>query len=325
MPGAKKWNTTELIERVEYEAWALRFYLSRAFSPGGGSWGPIEIEVSDPNADIRKQPSTLSNFIETRLSDGAVMDALRHFVPLAFQAAFKAHDMFIEWILHANGCTAWQFVAKKTEYRERKTSGTLRLPDFLSSEPRIEQALFALYERLSARRNVLIHDASFELLADGTIRIFDDAGRFTDLPMHALRAYIETVLLSIDLVSGRSREALYDQDGLEAALDVLRPIHNAATPRRSIRWASIRLRYIGDAVQRTPTGHGVIVDLRGVRDTIAEWLPVPEGGQHRIRLEVEADVDGHRLSWTVEPSEVRGGNTITLDSDSPRCTKKALA
>lgn len=324
MAKTVRWDVENLHERVEYEASTLRFYLAQAFSPGGGAFGPYEVEVPSPGADLLTARASQSGFFFARMSDSDVMAALRRFAPLAFQAAFKVQDMVIEWVLRTNGSDVWRFSDKVDEYWSRRLASSLVLPPFLAAHRDLEGAHFALYRRLSQRRNALIHDSSFELLENGTLRVFGRGEQSSDLTLDSLRAYIEMGLLVVDLLIGRSPDPGRDLDDLEAALSELRPLHNMATPVRRVRWVSLALKYVGEAVTRDAAGLALSLDLRAVRRLAASRAPVNAGDQHRIRLTVEANDGAMSYRWTLEPADVRGGDSIVLRDADPRCAKTAV-
>jgi hypothetical protein len=313
------WTPSDLAERVEYEVWSLNHYLDGAF-PGSEDFCPYEFEIHSPGAPLTVASGNMAANLSAGSSQEDVRRALRRLAPLAFQAAFKVQDMVIESIVRANGSDAWKFSDKIRVYAALRESV---VPSFFREEPRLAAAHFALYQRLSRRRNVLVHGSSFEMKEDGELIIWDADGSTLTMSQKQQRAYIETVLGFVDLLTGTSTDPQREKDDLEAALDVVRHVHNVATPQRCVRWVSVEVIFRGAGVEGTAGEHLVRLDLQSLRRRVAEVLPVGEGGSHRIRVVVRAQCpSGATLRWDLRPDDVRGTPSRTLSETEARCVRE---
>jgi hypothetical protein len=317
--GGMSWTGSELAESVEYEVWSLNHYLDGAF-PGTEDFCTYEFEVDSPGAALTSARGKMAATLTAGFSDRDVQLALQRLAPLAFQAAFKVQDMVIESILRANGSGAWKFSEKIREYAGLPES---MLPPFFREEPRLAEAFFALYQRLSRRRNVLVHGSSFEMNGDGDLSIWDEGSSSLTLSRNQQRAYIETALGFVNLLVGSAADSQREKDDMEAALDVLRPVHNVSTPRRRVRWVAVEVTFRDAGVEGTAGEHHVRLDLQSLRRRVADVFPTGVDGAHRIRVVVRAHTpDGRTLMWSLRPDDVRGTPSRILSETDERCVRE---
>jgi hypothetical protein len=108
----------------------------------------------------------------------AVQSALSRLRPLAFAAAFKIQDMIAEWILHANGSTAWIFKQKIADYRSMRRTLAWSEPSAFATRAIVSSSAFwELYGALCvAAPNIA---SSYCLIC----RCYPDSGIADDDPM----------------------------------------------------------------------------------------------------------------------------------------------
>ncbi|WP_396604734.1 hypothetical protein ACFLEY_19235 [Bradyrhizobium sp. YCK136] len=99
----------DLNELIAYERDALKFVRLELFDQRSSSGHGLELDLSKPKTAEGHFPVTAKVAAHISVSGDAVKSALSRLRPLAFSAAFKMHDMIVEWVLRANGSTSWRF------------------------------------------------------------------------------------------------------------------------------------------------------------------------------------------------------------------------
>ncbi len=104
-------DTAELQNATGYEVEAINELraILHCQSEAVGDGMSVTLGNYGPNGRLLRN---LNMSCHNSISEDAVRKALDRLRPLAFSAAFKIHDMIVEWILRANGSSAWAFQKK---------------------------------------------------------------------------------------------------------------------------------------------------------------------------------------------------------------------
>ncbi|WP_338687741.1 hypothetical protein V5279_22530 [Bradyrhizobium sp. 26S5] len=238
---------SELASLIQYERDALEFVRSVLFNQSEAA-ARLEIDLSAArNEDGSLRGDVRLLMVGVASGDEAVRSALSRLRPLAFSAAFKLQDMIVEWVLRANGSTAWRFQAKIQEYERMKRTARLCEPPGFVNRGALSDTFWALYSALARFRNKIIHKGSFSVL--GTTLTIADGPDILQLTDAEQGAYIRALCL---LADGLMSSAIPDASVfiIENDLHQLSSIHNVTgLNQRPVRLASITATGTGRAVE----------------------------------------------------------------------------
>lgn len=307
----------ELEEATAYELWALEFLRERLFRQSEGPNAHTTFRLGDvaENGELLQHVSL--SFV-SRLSEGAVAEALDHFRPLAFGAAFKLQDMIAEWILRANGETGWTFAAKINAYNTRTASGTLTQPPLFGAKPQVARAFWELFRKLTPFRNGLTHKGQVVPdAADHSLTLVTSNGASLVLTDAQQAVYVRACCLLTQLLLEASDTPSYVLRLVEHALAALEPLHGVTGfVARSVRLEAARLEVpLGQVAPREDGTYAINLGpmWQGMRTT----HPVGEGGELFIALTIVIETEGGHLAWALPPEMVPQGE-LQLRVGDPR-------
>jgi len=187
----------DLAALLAYERSALEFVRATLFNQNEKASTSLTLKLSEAKDEQGFYPRHFGLSAEPIVAGAdAVQAALSRLRPLAFSAAFKMQDMIVEWILHANGSTAWQFEKKIKSYDAMRSAGTLCQPLAFASQSIVSDAFWELYRKLTPFRSKIIHKNSFSLTGD-TLTVTSDGKTLTLLDADQ-GSYIRAICLIAD-------------------------------------------------------------------------------------------------------------------------------
>jgi hypothetical protein len=220
-----------LTERTEYEAWLLEAVYAISEQELFPIW---------PDAVVYPVDKSKAQFFAHARGNIIIGDWRLGFLnagaPLVFVSTFKLLDMFVEWVLEANGVSS-------TFHFQEKLQGLKRSPIFppsVESRSWLKERLAGLYRTLEPLRGTIIHDKHFTA-TDGVIAVSSSKkgiiGPVVDISAVQLRTLALTIVSVLRYVDGtwhwddvRDKTLRYDLDALVAVhglplLGQRRPFH----------------------------------------------------------------------------------------------------
>lgn len=302
----------DLNELIAYERDALALVRLELFDQRSSSGDGLEMDLSKPKTAEGHYPVTAKIVGRATFSGNAVKSALSRLRPLAFSAAFKMHDMIVEWVLRANGSTSWRFVDKISDLRKFLAAGSLAQPRVLDNWPSGAIGFWRIYEVLAPFRNQLTHGGSFVIEGD-VLKIRDRSGALLMLSDAAQGAYARFICLVADhALNGQQfdvREALIAENDLYE----LRTVHALTNfSAGGFRFTSVQV----SAPTTLDRGLArVVVNFDDIRASAERVLPVPGGGVLAYDLTLTAHVDGRRVEWWFPDLDAPTGEVAILEGD----------
>ena len=157
----------QLAERTEYEAWLLEAVYALAEQELFPEW---------PDGVVYPLATSKAQFFVYGRLNIVIGDWRPGFLnagaPLVFVATFKLLDLFLEWVLEANGIASTFRFQEKVRQLERPQI----FPPLIEARPWLKDRVIGLYRRLEPLRGTIIHDRHFTA-TDGAIRVSSSRGK----------------------------------------------------------------------------------------------------------------------------------------------------
>lgn len=302
-------DSADLADRVAYELETLEYLRTTLYGQGESSGAGVTVTLGEltPEGNLRRHIRMLCT---TSISEAAVRVALDRFRPLAFGAAFKMQDMVVEWVLRANGESAWRFSDKLKAYDRLRAASGLIEPTLFAEQQAVARAFWELYRHLSHFRNAAIHAGGVMLRADGTVSI-TDASRKLEFSAEHQAAYLRATCLVVRILTKqRGRDPLLD-NLLESDLHTLEPFHlQAGLVVRGARIAALTVNVPETfVVDRAPLA--IRIDFDQLRSMMEKTHPPPANGKLWFSARICAQDDLAAHTWHL-PIEAVPSGTVTI-------------
>lgn len=296
-------DIVELEETFTYELGLLE-YLRQALFNESESTDQISMVFGDLTDDGHQKRTVYAAMSED-ISAAAVGNALSRFRPLAFSAAFKLHDMIVEWILKENTnwtSSHWRFAKKIELYDQLSSHGNLIQPALLQSRPQVSLAFWKLYRFLARHRNTVAHAAGVSVATDGSLHFRRSGELPFDLSAEDQSSYIRVLCLIAKCLIGQMEMDNYREAVLESSLAALKELHQIVSfQRKHNRLFHLRIDVPIDRVLATDP---LVVDIDWAQIREMMNRSVSSSGNDRgffsVTIEVESDVDIARWALPVE-------------------------
>jgi hypothetical protein len=303
----------DLEQAASYELDALEFVRATLFSQTEVPANELRINLADRKNDEARYPATIGHVSTVSMSDQAVRAALSRLRPLAFVTAFKLQDMIAEWILRANGSTAWAFKAKLKDYDTKNKSGTLHEPDVFVHWPLLSTAFWELYKALTPFRSAVVHASGFSIHSDNALEIWHNTQslRLSDSQQ---ASYIRAMCLLTKQLLNKSpfsglREAMVASD-----FSTLAPIHHqAGFTHRPIRFESMHVNLPSSASKSGPFES--MVDFGELTRQAAATFPTASNGVLFLQLIIKGEDSSRLLAWSFPPESIPTGKVVIREGD----------
>jgi hypothetical protein len=311
----------KLSENVAYELGALGFVRERQFPRDEAAESTTTIRLGEIPNELGHCPrSTVVSVGRMILSDGAVRQALAELRPLTFAAAFKIHDMIIEWILDGNS------VAVPMPFKEKHKKccdiPLERLPTTFLEWPDLWATFLTLYERLFGFRNTLIHRKNFKVDQSGGLQIQDiyrNTGTVKssiNLTVMEQEAYIRsTCSIAQILVAG------LPYVGLKRIL-VGNDLADLSLLHQQMAWVKQVYRLenwhviVPERLLLTTSPASALIDFDDLRHQAEKAFPTT--GELLLKLRITFEVGERRVSKTFEPGLFPVGQFVLHEQSTAR-------
>lgn len=211
----------QLAERTEYEAWLLEAVYALAEQELFPEW---------PDGVVYPLATSKAQFFVYGRLNIVIGDWRPGFLnagaPLVFVATFKLLDLFLEWVLEANGIASTFRFQEKVRQLERPQI----FPPLIEARPWLKDRVIGLYRRLEPLRGTIIHDRHFTA-TDGAIRVSSSRGKgpgpTVKIQADHLRMLARTVVSIFRYVNGTSTFDDLREKTLRHDLDELAFLHGS--------------------------------------------------------------------------------------------------
>ncbi len=259
-------TTTDLEDAVAYELEAIEYICATLLGQREAEGATLSFTLGDTTPDgIQKVCSAAAG--SSRQSEKAVRSALDRVRPLAFGAAFKLQDMVAEWILRANGVTAWPFKQKLAGYDKLQSTGSIVQPSIFAQRPLVARAFWELYRVLVPFRNTAMHSGGLVLRPDGAIEITSKSGKLS-LATEEQGSYMRAMSLLTKILVGHVPLDKFLEALIEADLLKLEKYHK----QKGLAVHQARLAALTVQVPASHISHqeplSVVVDFDHIRRTV---------------------------------------------------------
>jgi len=303
-------DTILLSEMISYERGALEFIRIKLFNQTEESRAKLVVDLSKERAVNGVLPVTVEVSCHASVSAEAVRSALSQFRPLAFASTFKMHDLIVEWILRANGSTAWAFNEKVADYEKIEGRGALSQPLAFSGWVAGSKAFWALYKVLLPFRNKVIHSGAFSVGDDALSIVSKD--RTLSLSHAEQGAYVRAICLLADAILDNCCLSRQNLLIVENDLHDLSGIHQVSgLSFRCLRFSSVEV--IAPASYDVRRGFGVCLDFDEIRERAA--FVFQTDGVVVFDLTLRGNAEGREVRWNFPFDSVPSGNKQIWEAD----------
>ncbi len=246
------------------------------------------------------------------VSEDAVWNALDRLRPLAFSAAFKIHDMIVEWILRANNINEWSFKKKLDAYDS--LGATLNEPNLLSSFPALSQAMWSLFRFFVPFRGSVVHRGGVSLEADSTITIIRD-DQTLRLTANEQAAYMRALCMLVQMLTHPTPPTQFQRDIVENDFHALRHYHHVPGLRaRDARFEVLTVR-VPDSYLGSRAPCELQVDFDELRDLMETSFPSATTGTLYYSVLIVANAGTRELTWNLPADAVPGGQLVMCEGN----------
>lgn len=238
----------------------------------------------------------------------AALDRLR---PLFFTAAFKVHDLVVEWILRDSiPAVPWRFKEKLSKYDQLSARSALKQPTPLAQDAELSTAFWETYRALEPLRSALTHRGGFGVSEQGDL-VFPAAVGGAPLTTREQGAYLRGVCLLCRVLSGSLQWDTRTQDITRAAWAVLQSRHaKTAIQADRVVLESLRVELCpANVIGSDPLV--VDVDCAELEEFMKRQCVVGGDATLHFSLAIEAVTSRGRACWSF-PSELRPRTVIRL-------------
>ena len=306
MVSFDKSYSKELTEKIDYELWALEFYLNYLFNDQKYDEPTVTITLSKKGGVEKKEVNHQFSFVAD-LGRLRIRKELAKLSPLAFMTAFKAQDMIAEWILAINGFKGWRFSEKKKYYDKLCAAKTFKEPQLFQNFPIISEAFWKLYRNMECLRSTFVHNHSFSVNDDGTLDIIDRNKHQTILTPSMQYAYIRFISLCAKLLGNETDHYSYYCSLVENCLYELASLHNIPLPiRRRIIHKYVMLN-LNDEYVDSLKPYAAKINLDNIYSDIKKSHKLGCDDKVFITLRICSEAEGRRLIWKLPPEKIQPG------------------
>lgn len=311
-------NPSDLSDAVAYELDAIEYLRAALHAQGETVSGGTTVTLGDltPDGAFRRD---LRMSARMAISDGAVRAALGRLRPLAFSAAFKIHDMIVEWILRANGVNAWAFREKLQAYDRLQAANSLAEPGLLAGHSVLSRAFWELYRFLVPFRGTVVHSGGVVLERDGTISITKSA-RTVKFTPDDQASYMRGMCLISKILSQQSNRDPFLENLIEGDLRGLDKYH--AQHGLTVRHARLEALTVNVPVTHLLSAEPLAVrlDFDELRGMMEATHPPGPNGHLFFSVTIIAQVEQQQFEWHL-PVEAVPTGTATLQRGDLACDR----
>lgn len=257
----------------------------------------------------------ISSVARCDMSGTAVRAALARLRPLAFSAAFKLQDMIVEWILRANGHSAWPFKKKLEAYDQLVATNALVSPLQLATQTAVATAFWELYRFMVPFRGAVVHTGGVDLQSDGTVTIAKGA-TVLNLTARQQASYTRAMCLLGKMLSEQVETNTFFLGLVESDLEELTAYHKQPGLRRTApRLAVLEVDVPPSMVQANPVAFEV--DFDELRQVMESTYTVGNAAQVHFSATISATIGNRRFRWELPFENVPPG-LVTMREGDPQ-------
>lgn len=300
-------DTEELEQAISYEMFILEYFRRSIFGADGEISNKVSIDLSEKTED-GDLIFTHHHEILFDSSVNTVQSVLNRLRPMAFVAAFKLHDMIVEWILKKNGVSDWRFAEKIKGYKALKAAGSFIEPDYFIARPDVSKVFWKLYESFAFYRNKIIHQGGVSSSDDGAIEI-RQGERISFIKSYHQSSYASSLFIVAKCLLGHLRDDPHLDAVVRSYLATLKDFHGVnSLSTRCIRLFDVVIRARQEDLECDDPIR-LVIDWDYIRQRLSNQIRDGMDGEVFFSAKVSVELGDRLATWSIPLDSIPGGNT----------------